>query len=280
MQTQRCLDCGHRVAFHRPIADAVSSTDYHAQYDTGAFLAALEQTRIRQARRITACIRAELPDADALLDFGAGRGWLLEEARRVGLRRCAAADSSAQAVSDLRGRGFDAVELPSDLAGWVRECGGLPFRPRILTLLDVVEHFPPADLRSWLHGLVDGLRPELALVVLKVPLSEGLFFRSADWLAALGAAGPLEQLYQVGTAPPHSHYFCIRSMRRLLARLGLEVLRVERDRDFEARELVGRVRALRRMPRPLATAVGWVTTAVVELSPLRESGIFFARPRA
>ena len=272
-----CPDCGHRFTGHAPVPGASEQIDYHEQY-SDRFLGALETTRRRQARRIVSWIRERVSDADALLDFGAGRGWLLEEARRSGFRRCAGAETSSVAVAGLRERGFEVLALPRPLperlAGVLEE---LSFRPRVLAMLDVVEHFPPDELRTRMSELVEQLRPEL--LVIKVPLAEGLLFRTASALTALGVPGPLDQLYQLGTDPPHYHFFCQRSVRRFLEESGLELCAAEVDRDFEPSELVDRVRALGRWPRALGSLVGYTAALVIRSLHLEDAGIFFARPQ-
>ena len=78
-------------------------------------------------------------------------------------------------------------------------------------LLDVIEHFPVDDLVSRLSSL------KADLMVIKVPTSSGLLYRLARGRA-------LEQLYQVGTEPPHHHYFNQRSLRHVLSRAGMQVI--------------------------------------------------------
>jgi 2-polyprenyl-3-methyl-5-hydroxy-6-metoxy-1,4-benzoquinol methylase len=58
---------------------------------------------------IWARVGATVDPPDALLDVGAGRGWLLERARAAGARHVAGADTSAIAVQGLRDRGIEAL---------------------------------------------------------------------------------------------------------------------------------------------------------------------------
>jgi methyltransferase family protein len=258
---RRCGRCGHRIAEHH--ATVATGTDYHRQYDQGEFLDALAATRRRQAIEIWARIRTRIDPPDALLDFGAGRGWLLDEARRSGARQLAGADTSAIAVADLRDRGIQALVIPSPGAtGWDLPFTGLSFRPRVLALLDVIEHFPAARLPELFINVVDGLRPELELVVVKVPVADGILYRLARALARARIFGPLEQLYQVGTEPPHLSYFTRRSLHVFLSARGLRVA----DRlglvELDPASMGARVAALRGLPRPVTASIGAIAAWV------------------
>ena len=274
LEVVRCRVCGHRVATH--IAQPKATLDYHDQYDQGGFLASLAATRRRQAAVIIELLRRRLPDADRLLDFGAGRGWLLEACREAGFRSLAGADTSELAVRSLVERRFAAIAL-SPSADYDVALQQLPFRPRILTMLDVVEHFPPDQLVDLLGNVLRGLRPELELVVVKVPDPHGLFYRGARLLAQAGIAGPIEQLYQVGTDPPHFSYFTHGSMRRLLESCRLTVLDVKGDRDFEPESLGQRAQALARVPA-LGRIAGSGAAGLANLTRWYDAAIYVAAP--
>ena len=269
-EVQRCRACGHRMARHLAVAP---STDYHEQYDQGAFLESLRITRVRQARRILGWIAAAAPGATRLLDFGCGRGWLLDEARAAGWQ-VMGADTSAKATELLRGRGIPAVQVaPGDreLPPAVRA-----LLPEVLTLLDVIEHFPADCLLQRQGELVASAGPAVRLVVIKVPNSGGLLYKTASALRRAGAPRALQQLYQVGSAPPHHHYFTARSLQRLLARADLAVVALERDRDFEPSTLAAR--AGLDLPRPLVQLAGTLAAAACRAMRMEDSLICLVRP--
>ena len=273
----RCRVCGHIVADH-PGAEV--DGDYHTQYDQSpGFLGSLEQTRTRQAAAMISKIRALVPGADAVLDFGCGRGWFLQECRRQGLARLLGADTSPRAVAMIRGMGMEGVTLVPRGEDWVLPPGALAFAPRILTLLDVIEHFPAARCGEIVRDILSTLAPGLELVVVKVPSSEGLLYRIAQALAKLGRPSALEQLYQVGTAPPHLSYFSPGSARRLLARCGLDVLAEDFDLEFEPASFGGRAHAVQVLPPPLRRATGYGLAAAARVTGAYDSVTFYARPR-
>jgi SAM-dependent methyltransferase len=266
----RCPGCGHRVAEHA----AGPAGDYHEQYEAGAFLEALRATRVRQAGLLLSRLRACAPPPARLLDFGCGRGWFLEAARAAGLE-VAGADTSALAIRLLGERGIPGLLLAPD--GRL-EPERLPFRPDVVTLLDVIEHFPPEAAAEVVAAVVRAARPRLVLA--KVPVSGGLLYRTAAALARAGVVGPLEQLYQVGTEPPHRSYFSDRSARALLARAGLRVVDAVPDLDFEPAHLAGRARALARLPAAVGRLAGGAAGAAARALGWQDAMAYLAEPAA
>jgi hypothetical protein len=251
----------------------VAVIDYHAQYSE-RFLRALAHTRHRQGAKLSTLIRRHLPDAQSVLDFGAGRGFFLEAARVAGFRKLIGVDSSALAVELLRQRGFEA-QLSTEESG----VPASSTRADVLTLLDVIEHFPSLRLLARLRWLIVEFRPRL--VVVKVPVTQGLLYRIADRLGRLGLPSLIEQLYQVGTYPPHFSYFSRESAELLLANSGLRVVGRAPDRDFDVTGFAERVRLLAKLG-PLGTALGAalgfaLQTLSTQLS-LEDSQTLFAVP--
>jgi SAM-dependent methyltransferase len=262
----------------RFIDGAVAEPDYHRQLADPRYLEALEPTRLRQAKDILRALREELGSAGHLLDYGCGRGFFLQIAQAEGAAPLAGADPSPTAVEVVKALGVAAVPI-RDPARPRAVAETVPFRPRVLTLLDVLEHVEPDRLGDWLAELVDAFRPELAGVLIKVPISSGLMYRSAAALARVGMAAPLDQLYQVGTSPPHLNYFSFRSMHALLDRLRLPVARSWQDPEFEASALRHRAGFLRRVPRPVATAVGAAAVGMGKALRMQDTAVFLCRAR-
>lgn len=271
---ERCARCGHRVASHRARDDR---RDYYAQH-ADEHMDAIAATRRRQARLLVARIGSLLPDADAILDIGSGPGWFLDECRAAGMKRVAGADISRIAVTDLAARGLPAVQIAPDPQTWRESFAALSFRPRVLTLLDVIEHFPASDVVRYVEQAVASTGRSLELVVIKVPVSSGLLYVVASILARLGASGPLRQLYQVGTEPPHTNYFSDDSLGLLMRRCGLRTRSEMRDREFEPETFGTRVNFLRRAPLGAALAVGSAAAALVDVTRRADAITVFATP--
>lgn len=274
LRVARCRACGHRVASHE--AGNAPVNDYHEQYDSGAFLEALRATRVRQAELLIGLIRKHVRDLSGLIDYGAGRGWFLEACRSAGVAPIAGVDTSQVSVEGLKAAGIEAHLLrPDESAEAVLQ--DLQFRPRVLSLLDVIEHFPPERLASRLRSIVKACGSELELVVVKVPVA-GVLYAGARLLSRFGAPGPLLQLYQAGTWPPHFNYFSTTSAGRLLAEAGLSVVERVGDRDFEPEYLRQRIGAKGALARALAWIGGEAIGEIARITGRFDSAIFLAVP--
>lgn len=272
---ERCPRCGHRTAKH--LGPERTDVDYHEQTDDPQFLRSLERTRRSQARLILERLRAAACD-DSLLDFGAGRAWFVQEALAAGMRRVGGADTSHDSVTYLRDLGVDGIHVdPPGTGLWRPDLSDLSFRPRVLTLLDVIEHFPPTRLVAMLSAIVSAAGDGLELVVIKVPTSEGALYRTARLLARARVFGPIEQLYQVGTFPPHWSYFTRTSLLALLDRCGLRVVDELRLLDFDPATFGSRVSALHRAPAMLSRGVG-IAAATLAARTSQDATAMFARP--
>ena len=196
LEVDRCNSCGHRVARH---TSAVKTSDYYEHTPQSAqFLSSLEYTRRRQARFMLSRF-AKHHELTDWLDFGSGRGWFLEEARARATGPVAGFDSSLLSRSWLRERGILAAEPRADEPLWP-DWASLPFSPRVISLLDVIEHLEGRGAEHLLRRLREEL-PALEWIVLKVPASEGVLYRTARALR-YAFAGLYLQRYQVGASPP------------------------------------------------------------------------------
>jgi hypothetical protein len=144
--------------------------------------------------------------------------------------------------------------------------------------LDVIEHFPPSQVERVLAELIDEFSPELEVIVVKIPVANGLLYRLATLLSRAGRHGPLLQLYQVGTDPPHYHYFTRGSLRILLSRVHLNVVEDFGDLDFEPSQLWNRVKALRSLPPWVAHTAGRALARAASGVRAHDTWIVIARP--
>lgn len=263
LQVKVCAACDHREASHgAPEVEA----DYHLHTpQSSAFLTSLETTRRRQAGVILARFKALCPRPDGWLELGSGRGWFLEEAKAAGVAPLAGFDPSALATRWLRERGFEGAESLAESPQWPN-WSSLSFAPSVASALDVVEHFPRHSATAALRRLGAEL-PSLRWLIVKVPISNGVMYRAARALRRI-YPGPYRQMYQVGTSPPHHHYFSIRSFRLLLASAGFEVAEMWTDPDVD--NLFHRIPRLARLPG------GAFAARAIQVFP-GDSAIAFAR---
>jgi len=274
LHVRRCRACGHRVAdFPGP---RPPEEDFLLQGADDRYTGSLRVTRRRQARYLLEALRQEAGPVQGLLDYGCGRGWFLEAARAEGIAPLAGADTSGTSMEALAGMGIAGVRIEDPLRPSLA-VQKLPFRPRVVALLDVVEHIAPDRLAGWLAELLDALRPDLRFALIKVPISSGVMYRLAAALARAGVVAPLEQLYQVGRMPPHVNYFSVRSMEALLERLRLPVARVIRDPEFEAGGLKERASFLQRLPPTLAAAAGSAALGLSRVLRMEDTASFLCR---
>jgi hypothetical protein len=248
---QACARCGHLQARHA-VAAPSTPTDYHQSYDQEYFLASLAATRQRQANEILDAI-ARVSPCRSLFDFGCGRGWFLQAARARGWDPVGGGDVSPLAVTLLREQQIPAVTLDARGLEAGVDFVQLGFQPDVITFLDVLEHFD-GDLSTlfggWLARLPEGVR----LIVIKVPVREGIMFRAASAARRLALPGLARQLFQVGIPPAHQQYFSRDSLARFVRAVGLRPLEVFDDLDFEVESLAARASLLRRLPEWTVTA--------------------------
>lgn len=278
LQIVRCRACGHRVAIHEQegeTRDGRGPADYHAGYDR-TFLESLRATRVRQAGLLISHLRRHLHDVSAVIDYGAGLGWFLRACRAAGIAPVAGVEISEIAVKDLEAEGIEAHLLPTEASG-PEALGHVSFRPRVITFLDVIEHFTPDRLLERLRETVQACGDRLELVVVKVPVP-GLLYAGANTLSRLGVTGPLRQLYQASTRPPHFNYFSARSAEILLEAAGLSLVERVGDRDFEADGFGGRIGVAGGLAAKAARLEGAALAVAVSLSRRFDSSFLFARP--
>lgn len=271
-----CVACGHVQAQHHA---ASAGTDYHRAYEQGEFVESLAATRRRQSQRLLDALSFSSEPPRSLFDFGCGRGWLLEAARERGMQQLAGGDVSALALELLASRGIAGVQL-DELEPFERlDFARLGFVPEVISLLDVVEHFA-GDLQRRLAPWIERLPSGVRYLVVKVPVQDGLLFSLANGARRLGVNSLGNQLFQVGTFPPHQQYFTRRSLGLFGSGLGLETLLELDDIDFEPAGLGGRLSASLPLVRRLGGVAGHVLALAATQLRRADSRTLILRRRA
>lgn len=270
----RCSACGHTLGLFPP-ALRQETEDYHKQYPEGEYPESLRETRSRQAEKLLDQIEGLLGPDPGLLDFGAGQGWFLESAKRRGWKNLAGADTSQHSRQSIAAMG---IEVASIEGQGVLRSENLSFRPRVLTLLDVIEHFPTETVPRYISSAVESIGPTLELVVVKVPSNQGLLYRISQASARFGKTRLLEQLFQADTYPPHFHYFSKNSLDTLRRSLKWDAVASGSDLDFEPGSLAGRLRSKKMLSATFANLAGHLLALTARGLGMCDSQIAFWKP--
>lgn len=222
---RRCFSCGlYTREFPRS-----KGTNY-ADVDDDAYLRSIGRVRRAQGKEIAAFVREHHGDGE-WLDVGCGFGYVLEAARSAGFR-VRGIEPDAKAANAARERIGDVVQGVLEDATPAAD---------VLSTLDIIEHVD--DLNAF-AGLVK--RKTRALWVIKVPSSEGLFFRVAH---ALRIGSAVKRLWQAEYEHPHKVYFDRATLTRFLVNHGFDVVAVRYLDEVPAHTVVDRLTLDGRIPR-------------------------------
>lgn len=242
LQVFYCPSCRHRKANFADLN--LEKSDYYEVTPVDElFTKALARTRRRQAALIEKKAKEIIGSLEGWIDYGCGRCVFLEHLYLQNWNLLAGYDSSASSRQWLKERNLPALSSKSD-SPFKADWGSTPFPPKILSFLDVIEHFPEEQVFSLTQEALESL-PSLEWLVVKVPISSGLLFRLAKSLRKITPA-PFLQLFQVGSYPAHFHYFSERSLRLWAGRLNLTSMAKIDDPDYD--DFFDRISFLRGVP--------------------------------
>lgn len=258
IRIRRCRTCGLRASD----IPKQKGTNY-ADVDAEAYLQSIGRVRRAQGETIAAFVR-EHGGTGEWLDVGCGFGYVLEAAKAAGFRvRGIEPDPSAARAARERAGNVE--------EGFLTESTG---PADVLSTLDVLEHLD--DLGAF-AGLVK--RKARKLWVIKVPSSDGLFFRVAH---ALRIRRAVERLWQAGYEHPHTVYFDESSLRRFLGKHGFEVVAVRYLDEVPANTVVERLTLDGSMPRwkaRLAVPLFFAVNLIEKLRSKSDALVVIARQR-
>ena len=243
---RRCRDCGMRTASF----GARKGTNY-ADVDPRAYRDSIARVRRVQGDEIVAFAR-EYVQGGEWLDVGCGYGFVLESARASGfaVRGLEPDATAARAARERLGASIEQGTLAE----------GTPAAD-VVSTLDVIEHLE--DVHAFARLI---RRKARALWVIKVPSSEGLYFRIAH---ALRLRGAVRRLWQADYESPHVLYFDRASLTRFLARHGFAVVAARYLDDVPVGTAVDRLTLDGGMPRWRARLALPLFVAVSLLERLR-----------
>lgn len=205
-----CPACGYERAHLEP---AINVGSAHRELDEAQRDTGLRALRDQNFRQLLDRVAPALP-GKRVLDVGAAHGWFVELARGRG----------------LQAEGIEPDEHVCELA----RRRGVPLRPGFfpqalqdgerfdaIVFNDVFEHIPDAA------GILRACHERLAengVLVINLPSSRGVFYRTSQLLQRLGAGGSFDRMWQKGLPSPHVHYFDAANLARLGGRHRFEAV--------------------------------------------------------
>lgn len=262
-----CLGCGIDVCEHLQATQKPEDYDKNWQLADSTYLKSLESLRQLQAQNISQKMIELFGKPNNWCDFGTGRGWF-PKALKLKQISVIGVDASASALEYLR-----AEKIETALVDDFNKINSIVPGITGLSLLDVLEHFKISLIPEFLKVLSSN--PNLKNLIIKVPINNGFFYQLSIAFARLGATGPLETLFQVGTSPPHEVYFSEFAMEKLLNAHGFKLLMKTRDLDFEPKYLFARI-FKRNFPLPIITSLfGKIIEKIIQVLKKEDSVIFY-----
>lgn len=222
----RCLKCGFYSS------DLPIKINHLQIIDESIREYALKPIRINNFNQILNECADLFPDRIRVLDVGCAHGWFLEAVTArgylaVGLEPDETMASKARAAGHEVVMGF----FPEDLAA--------EDQYDLITFHDVFEHLPKLD------AVVETVYLRLnenGIVIINLPVSDGLIFRLARALTRLGYKSVLSRMWQVNLPSPHLSYFSAVTLQRLMVRHGFEPIRSGSLEAFLTKGLYNRIR--------------------------------------
>jgi len=241
----RCPACGlFRSAFPVAINQAVDD-----RLDEVRRERALKALRVANFERLLDGCQPHLAAGASLLDVGCAHGWFLQAAaargyRPTGLEPDHEVAVRAQADAPVI-EGFFPEALPP----------GATYDA--ISFNDVFEHLPDA------HAMAEAVRDRLnpgGVLILNLPLAEGVIFQLARLAARFGIKGPLARMWQEGLPSPHLAYYSTRTLLRLTRAHGFQLVAQGRLASMTTKGLWARIRYDRSVS-PLQAAAFYAAAA-------------------
>lgn len=228
-----CSGCGLVMSDIQP-ADSIQSE--FARVDADAYDQSIGLVRQQQAKQAISLVRSHLGDPRGLwLDIGCSFGYLLREAQQAGYEVLGMEpdETACSRARELVGHervhhGLLSEDLVSD--------GSVD----VVSTMDVLEHIPTQDLMGFALLVKRKLRSG-GVWLIKVPTTDGIYFRAAHLLARVLpslVSGVIARLWQSEYEFPHTVYFNEGSLGAYLRRHGFEML----ERQYLEEIPVGTVR--------------------------------------
>jgi 2-polyprenyl-3-methyl-5-hydroxy-6-metoxy-1,4-benzoquinol methylase len=234
LTTLTCAECG----FVTGVFQIRHGSNDYDRIDMERYQESIGVMRRAEATELVRLVTLHSPTERTWYDVGCGIGSVLSEALRADyavsgaepdpLARRMASESLDGARLDSQ---FDEQSIPDESQS-------------VISMLDVLEHIAPEQLSSMARLVRSKLAPG-GYWLLKVPSTDGLFYRLAQVAAAISAraASPvIRRLWMMNYVSPHRVYFREATLRRFISRNGFEPVEVRYTSAIPTGTILSRLR--------------------------------------
>ena len=186
-----CKACGYMASYEQPGA--------------GAEVVSIDTVREKNYRFICKIIKERFSQLKTILDVGSSDGHFLKVANDEGFS-ITGLEPAVHLAEKARFYGYDVID------------GFFPYAQDIQNkMYDIIifndswEHIP--NLQEALQGIKEHLK-KTGIVILNLPSSDGIIFKTAFLLNKIGIRVPFNRLWQKGFASPHLHYFNLKNLKQ------------------------------------------------------------------
>jgi 2-polyprenyl-3-methyl-5-hydroxy-6-metoxy-1,4-benzoquinol methylase len=276
LETHACRSCGLLLS---TVSRAGAAVPEFALVDQDAYIRSVGVTRRRQAAQILTWLGRHMPSGQTLFDIGCSFGFFLQEAKRAGfIVRGLEPDDQAYAY---------AVRLLGDGVVAHGTFDGQTVAPRsidIISTLDLIEHIPADEHRTFASLVSAALSPG-GVWLIKVPTTEGLFYKISDILArTVPSVGGslLRRMWQTRYEYPHLVYFSLKTLSLWLDRFGFTLVAHHYVSEVPTGTVIDRLttdRDISRVRAYLAAPAVVTANGIDSLRGKTDSLVVIARPR-
>jgi len=209
-----CPVCGqymHKIADIYFLCKTCKYMSSNEQPGVGTEITSFELVRRGNFKFICNIIKEKFSKAKTILDVGCSRGLFLKIARDEGFL-VTGLEPTEHLAKETRACGFDVID------GFFPQTENLLNKKYdIIIFNDSFEHIP--NLQEVLQGIKTHLTDN-GYVIINIPTSEGLIFKTASVLYKLGIKAPYYRMWQKGFTSPHVHYFNLQNLKKLFENNG------------------------------------------------------------
>jgi 2-polyprenyl-3-methyl-5-hydroxy-6-metoxy-1,4-benzoquinol methylase len=209
----RCDSCRHESAEFK---DEINNSIANENLDEDLRLEALRPIRDANFKQIIGVLNKNgfnLKNKSSL-DVGCAHGWFMAQLRGAGSKPVRGIEPDK--------RIFD--KFSKDVTyGYFPNVLSKKDKFDLISFNDVLEHIP--DTRETLRGCMEHLNDN-GLLVLNLPSSQGMLYRTSKLLHKVGLRIPFERLWQKGLPSPHVHYYNPQNLNRLALDMGFKTVHI------------------------------------------------------